>query len=92
MGIFGNNHQPPPRHPRVAANDYKPGFETAQLTVCDRCHTARAKVEVITDAGSFFLCEHHHRMYHDSIIAAGHQIRGRLDPWSLAFDTTAANR
>jgi hypothetical protein len=32
-------------------------------------------VEVVTDAGSVFLCQHHHRQYRDSIVAAGHVIR-----------------
>jgi len=45
---------------------------------CDRCHVASASVEVITGAGSLFLCEHHHKRHRDSIIAAGHQIRARL--------------
>jgi hypothetical protein len=42
---------------------------------CDRCRVAEAQVEVLTDAGSVFLCQHHHREHHDSIIAAGHVIR-----------------
>lgn len=42
---------------------------------CDRCRVAEAQVEVVTDAGSVFLCQHHHRQYRDSIIAAGHVIR-----------------
>jgi hypothetical protein len=32
-------------------------------------------VEVVTNAGSVFLCQHHHRQYRDSIVAAGHLIR-----------------
>ena len=42
---------------------------------CDRCQVAQAQVEVVTDAGSIFLCQHHHRQYRDSIVAAGYVIR-----------------
>jgi hypothetical protein len=42
---------------------------------CDRCHVAEAQVEVVTDAGSVFLCQHHYRQHRDSIVAAGHVIR-----------------
>jgi hypothetical protein len=46
---------------------------------CDRCQVAQAQVEVVTSAGSIFLCRHHHRQYRDSIIAAGHVIRAWPD-------------
>ena len=68
MGIFGDG-----RRRRVAAKAYKPASEILQV-LCDRCHAAWAKVEVITGAGSVFLCQHHHNKYRTSIIAAGHQI------------------
>jgi hypothetical protein len=42
---------------------------------CDRCQVAAAQVEVVTDAGSVFLCHHHHMQYRNSIVAAGHVIR-----------------
>jgi NAD(P)-dependent dehydrogenase (short-subunit alcohol dehydrogenase family) len=42
---------------------------------CDRCRVAQAQVEVVTAAGPIFLCEHHHKDHHASIVAAGHLIR-----------------
>jgi hypothetical protein len=51
----------------------------ALAQVCSALTTAAwAKVEVITSAGSVFLCQHHHKKHRNSIIAAGHQIRLRL--------------
>jgi hypothetical protein len=47
----------------------------AQQMLCDRCHMASAKVQVITGAGSAFLCSHHHKMHRNAILAAGHQVR-----------------
>ena len=41
---------------------------------------AWAKVEVITNAGPGSWCQHHHKKYRHSIIAAGHQIRAMLGP------------
>ena len=38
-------------------------------------HPASAKVEVITGAGSVFLCSHHHTAHRNAILAAGHRIR-----------------
>jgi len=38
---------------------------------CDRCHVASAEVEVITGAGSVFLCSHHRKMRRNAILAAG---------------------
>jgi len=72
MGIFGDGQRR-----RVAAKAYKPASEILQV-LCDGCHAAWAKVEVITGAGSVFLCQHHHKKYRNSIIAAGHQIRAAL--------------
>jgi hypothetical protein len=46
-----------------------------QQVLCDRCQVALAKVEVITGAGSVFLCSHHHKMHRDAILAVGHRIR-----------------
>ena len=45
---------------------------------CDRCHVASAKVEVITRAGSVFLCSHHHQMHRKRDPGAGYQVRAGL--------------
>ncbi len=45
---------------------------------CNRCHVASAKVEVITCTGSVFVCSRHHKMHHNAILAAGHQVRASL--------------
>ncbi len=73
MGIFGDGQRG-----RVAAKGY--GFAANEYlqVLCDRCHAALAKVEVITSAGSVFFCQHHHKKYRHSIITAGHQIRAVL--------------
>src|SRR5208283_6124225 len=52
--------------------------------LCDRCHAAWAKVEVITKAGPVFFCQHHHKKYRQSVIAAGHQIRAMLGPYGAS--------
>jgi len=72
MGIFGDGGQ----RGRVAVKGFAAG-EGWQV-LCDRCHAAWAKVEVLTNAGSVFFCQHHHKKYRHSIIAAGHQIRAVL--------------
>jgi hypothetical protein len=77
MGIFRHDLTRSERIPGTvrAADDL---FVSIDFRVpCDRCHVAEAQVEVVTDAGSVFLCCHHHRQYRDSIVAAGHVIR----PW-----------
>jgi len=76
MGIFGDGGQ------RVVVKAYNPAAGESGQVPCDRCHAARAKVEVITNAGSVFLCQHHHKKHRSSIIAAGHQIRAGsgIDP------------
>jgi len=89
MGIFGDGQRR-----RVAAKAYKPASEILQV-LCDGCHAAWAKVEVITGAGSVFLCQHHHKKYRNSIIAAGHQIRAALghpqpQPFGIHRDRSAA--
>jgi hypothetical protein len=74
MGIFGGRGQLDSgraavvKGPRAAAG-------VVQQVLCDRCHVALAKVEVITGAGSVFLCSHHHKMHRDAILAVGHRIR-----------------
>src|SRR5271157_1554284 len=66
---------PGPRTKMPAAIRIMP---TISQELCDRCHAAWAKVEVITSAGSVFFCQHHHKKYRHSVIAAGHQIRAVL--------------
>lgn len=74
MGIFGRNRNIQAGPMPIVTKDGKTCSNTAVWTMCDRCHLARAKVEVVTKAGSIFLCQHHHREHCGSIIAAGHQI------------------
>lgn len=78
MGIFSNDDRRQSRHMRSAVNEHEPVAGIRLQVPCDRCHVASAEVEVITAAGPVFLCQHHHREYRTSIIAAGHQIRSRL--------------
>jgi len=73
MGIFGDG-----KRGRVAAKGYTFAANEYLQELCDRCHAAWAKVEVITSAGSVFFCQHHHKEYRHSVIAAGHQIRAVL--------------
>jgi len=81
MGIFGDGDRG--RRGRVAAKAYNAAASEILQVLCDRCHAAWAKVEVITNAGPVFFCQHHHKKYRNSIIAAGHQIRAMLGPRSL---------
>jgi hypothetical protein len=74
MGIFRHDLSQPERAPGAAVGD-EPGADTILWVPCDRCQVAEAQVEVVTDAGSVFLCEHHHKDHHASIVAAGHLIR-----------------
>ena len=74
MGIFGDGD----RRGRVAVKAYNAAANEILQVLCDRCHAAWAKVEVITNAGPVFFCQHHHKKYRHSIIAAGHQIRAVL--------------
>jgi hypothetical protein len=76
MGIFGDGGQ----RGRVAAEGYNFAANEYLQELCDRCHAAWAKVEVITSAGSVFFCQHHHKKYRHSVIAAGYQIRAVLTP------------
>ena len=79
MGIFSaDHHSQTPQMPVTAEQDGRGPSADSFLIMCDGCHAARARVEVITGAGSIFLCQHHHKKHRSSIIAAGHQIRGRL--------------
>jgi hypothetical protein len=74
MGIFGAGGQ----RGRAAAKEYNFAAHEYLQELCDKCHAAWAKVEVITSAGSLFFCQHHHEKYRHSVIAAGHQIRAVL--------------
>ena len=73
MGMFGDRHsqaqsvRTAPEPPWLAAGGSR--------QVCDKCHVASARAEVITRAGSVFLCSHHLNLHHLAIIAAGHRIR-----------------
>ena len=82
MGIFGDGDRG--RRGRVAAKAYNAAANEILQVLCDRCHAAWAKVEVITNAGPVFFCQHHHRKYRHSIIAAGHQIRAMLGPYGAS--------
>lgn len=78
MGIFGYSSPGQPGHTRNAPEERRlPGVTLPEP--CDKCQVAWAQVEVRTAAGPVFLCQHHHREYRASIIAAGHQIRTRFD-------------
>jgi len=74
MGIFGDSGQ----RGRSAAKGYDFAANECLEVLCDRCHAAWAKVEVITRAGPVFFCQHHHKKYRPSLIAAGYQIRAVL--------------
>ena len=73
MGLFRHDLTPPERAPGTVRDD-NPSQSTDLRVPCDRCHVAEAQVEVVTDAGSVFLCQHHYRQHHDAIVAAGHVI------------------
>jgi hypothetical protein len=74
MGIFGDGGQ----RGHAAAKGHNFAANEYLRELCDRCHAAWAKVEVITSTGSVFFCQHHHKKYRHSVIAAGHQIRAVL--------------
>jgi hypothetical protein len=74
MGTFGGRGQPA-SGPAAVVQRPSPAAGVVQQVLCDRCHVALAKVEVITGAGSLFLCSHHHKMHRNVILAAGHRIR-----------------
>jgi hypothetical protein len=74
MGIFGGGRGQPDSG-RAAVKGPRGAAGVVQHVLCDRCHVALAKVEVITGEGSVFLCSHHHKMHRDAILAVGHRIR-----------------
>jgi hypothetical protein len=74
MGIFSDRRsQPPSGHAAVVKESGPPADALHEL--CDRCHAAWAKVEVIVGAGSVFLCSHHYQMHRHTILAARYQVR-----------------
>jgi hypothetical protein len=74
MGLFSDSRAQPGSG-RLVAKAPRPAACEGRQVPCDKCHVARAQVEVITRAGSVFLCSHHHRMHREAILAAGHRIR-----------------
>jgi hypothetical protein len=75
MGIFRHDLTRSERIPETVRAGDDLFVSMGARVPCDRCHVAEAQVEVVTAAGSVFLCRHHHRQYRDSIVAAGHIIR-----------------
>jgi hypothetical protein len=74
MGIFRHDLTRSERVPETVRGADDLFVSMGVRVPCDRCHVAEAQVEVVTDAGSVFLCRHHHRQYRASIVAAGHVI------------------
>jgi hypothetical protein len=74
MGIFRHDLTRPEPAPGTWRDD-EPGARVDLWVPCDRCHVAAAQVEVVTDAGPVFLCQHHHKEHRDAIVAAGHLTR-----------------
>jgi len=74
MGIFRRDLTSAERAPG-AVRDGKPYASTDLWVRCDRCRVAEAQVEVITDAGPVFLCQHHYVEHRAAILAAGHLTR-----------------
>jgi hypothetical protein len=74
MGIFRRNLTRPGRTSRPVWDDM-PGESVGLWVWCDRCHVAEAHVEVLTDAGPVFLCQHHFKEHRDVIVAVGHPTR-----------------
>ena len=58
-----------------AVRDDKPAASMDLWVRCDRCRVAEAQVEVTTDAGPVFFCQHHYVEHRDAIFAAGHAAR-----------------
>jgi hypothetical protein len=74
MGIFRHDLTSPGRVPGMVCDD-EPRASEDPWVACDRCRVAQAQVEVITNTGPVFLCQHHHNEHRDSIVAAGHLIQ-----------------
>jgi hypothetical protein len=76
MGIFRHDLTPVECAPGTVWDD-KPWASMDLWVRCDRCRVAEAQVEVTTDAGPVFLCQHHYMEHRDAILAAGHLTRAR---------------
>jgi hypothetical protein len=75
MGIFSDRRSQPPSGHAAVVKESGPPADAVQHELCDRCHAAWAKVEVIVGAGSVFLCSHHYQMHRHTILAARYQVR-----------------
>jgi hypothetical protein len=75
MGIFSDRRSQPPSGDAAVVTGAELTAGVVQAELCDRCHAAWAKVEVITRAGSVFLCSHHYQVHRHTILAARYQIR-----------------
>jgi hypothetical protein len=75
MGIFGGGRGQQASGRVAVVQGPRPAADVVQPVLCDRCHVALAKIEVITGAGSVFLCSHHCTVHRNAILGAGHQIR-----------------
>jgi hypothetical protein len=74
MRIFRHDLTPV-EHASGTVWDDKPAASMDLWVRCDRCGVAEAQVEVITDAGPVFFCQHHFMEHRDAISAAGHLTR-----------------
>ena len=74
MEIFRRDLSQPERAPGTVRDDLS-SVSVDPWVPCDRCRVTEAQVEVVTEAGSVFLCQHHYRQHHNAIVAAGHVIR-----------------
>ena len=74
MGIFRHDLTPVECCHGTVWDD-KPWASMDLWVRCDRCRVAEAQVEVITDAGPVYLCQHHYTEHRDAIFAAGHPAR-----------------
>ena len=83
MRIFRHDLAPVERASETVWDD-KPAASMDLWVRCDRCRVAEAQVEVITDAGPVFFCQHHYMEHRDAIFAAGHLTRRACRPGSDA--------
>jgi hypothetical protein len=74
MRIFRHDLTPV-EHASGTVWDDKPAASMDLWVRCDRCGVAEAQVEVITDAGPVFFCQHHYMEHREAISAAGHLTR-----------------
>ena len=74
MGIFRHHLTHPERAPETRWDSNLCAWEGLWVP-CDRCRVAAAQVEVVTDVGPVYLCQHHHNEHRDAIVAASHLVR-----------------